>query len=181
MVNIFARYNCCEQTLHWERWLQGSGGVETSEVHRGNHLGSKRGLRLMPDFLFLKKLLRKFKLVPKSSILNDDVSYTRERRLILSDAAYERVIDEFSAMLGHRDNSEMLDYFEEFFLEEGGDEWEGNIFILEFDQKERTVTVCDMFCDFDDDTLPWEEFKRIFLKSKALKIEQKEYEDWRDA
>ncbi|MEO9820396.1 MAG: hypothetical protein ABJ370_16185 [Paracoccaceae bacterium] len=127
----------------------------------------------MRDFFAFRKFLRKIRIRPASITLADDVTDIRERRLFLSDWPYEMVVCEFEDHIRFCDLSELLEDFENGFLNKGEVEWDGNVVVFEFDKKNRTVTVCDMFCEFDDETLPWDEFKKIILKSKTLKDAKK--------
>ncbi len=94
---------------------------------------------------------------------------------MLSDGVVQMVVQDFEFGTGYGDTSQMLDGLEDDFTEEGdGYEWDGCLVVLTWHRQTKSVTVSDMFCEFPDETVPWNVFREKVLYSKHLKRAKRE-------
>ncbi|MCB2130867.1 MAG: hypothetical protein KDE03_17820 [Rhodobacteraceae bacterium] len=62
----------------------------------------------------------------------------------------------------------LLRFLEKEFFKKGKTSWIGSLIVLEIDANTNELTIKDLFCEYEDQKLSWDEFKGIIRTERDV-------------
>ncbi|MBO9476185.1 hypothetical protein J7382_01435 [Shimia sp. R11_0] len=85
---------------------------------------------------------------------------------MLSKVTEDYVLIEFSEETA----AHLIAFLTHAFRQEGVTSWAGNVIVLEYDPRTQMVTIGDLFCEYPDQSVPWEAFCAWVARKRQLSL-----------